>query len=1158
VKKFVSIILLLPLFQTVLGQSNEANIWVFGKSVLLNFNTTGPPTVDFNSIILTQEGCASIANPDGQLMFYTDGRYVFNQVHDTMDNGKGLKGDFGSTQSAIIVPKPQEPNIYYVFTVPELGNPVGLNYSVVDMSYNGGLGKVTQKNVFLTTPVTEKVTAMKHANNEDVWVITHKWRTFQVWGGDTAFYPSDTILAYLVTSQGVSPTPVISTVGAKLGGYMHNTVGYLKGSPGGDKLAMAVFYSNFYQMFDFNAETGIVSNPITFPGFYRGYGLEFSPNSRYLYVSEQDPQASDTMYISQFDLYAGDTNAIKNSKVRVGTTTNEAAIGRGALQVAPDQKIYITRAEMPRMAVINNPNLKGVECGFVSDGLIWNSISAHICKYGLPTFIQSYFSPPTFEAHHICHGDQTEFVITSDITGYLSLLWEFGDGGTSTLPNPTHQYATPGQYIVTLTVTYEATERTAEEVLIILTKPTANFNYQQYCFGSPTQFNDLSVSNGGIITGWQWDFGDGTATIKNPQHTFTSPGLHNVDLIVTTDNGCVSEVKTLPVNQIPPPYVSPMPTGPTVMCENSSNSTYSTTGANDATSYLWIVTPAGAGSITGTTKTAIMDWNDTFSGTASITVTSINQCQEPSNPSPPLQVTINALPEVYAGQDADILYNTDYTIADATVSGTTPFDFDWTPVQYLLNSTIKNPTTVLLQAPVLFTFKVTDGNNCIDSDQVLVDVYGGPLGASIMADDDTICKFDQTQLHAVAYGGSEDYQYTWTCNPNPNGWSSNIDNPIVHPEVTTTYDLLVFDGFNTITASHEIAVWDLPEADAGDPFTIPWGSPAQLDGSAQGGAGPPYSYHWNPSTLMDNPYMPNPTTHNLYNSTTFYFEVEDRFGCTNTDYVSVTISGGPISALPSAIDSAICFGTTTKLFSNPGGGSGIYTSYSWEPHDLVVNSSGDTTLTMPLYETTTFTITVVDNNGNDAQGQLTIVVNPLPVINLKPENGTIINDSMVSVCVFDTIVLRPFTGPEKVSYLWNNGSDADTMQIQTSGVGWDVQKLCVTVTFEETGCVKSDTVYILFTYDECVGIEDPDSHSYMVIYPNPTKGYVNMATRGLNGRYIFEMSDLRGMVVYRKEMAIEPESSQIIEFDLSGLPDGLYIIKLTGENKLFITKLILQ
>ena len=248
---FLGILLIISFIS--FAQQKEANIWIFGKKTGLNFNTT-PPTPVNESQMLTFEGCASIADSDGNLLFYTDGTTVWNSTHSQMTGGTNLGGHMSSTQSGIIVPQPEHPNMYFIFTVPYQGDVEGLQYSVVDMNEGSGLGAVIELNNQLVTPVTEKVTAMKHWNNEDIWVITHKWETMEINGNDTSYYPSNEFYAYKVTEEGIQEDPVVSSVGLYHGGNPYNTQGYLKGSPDGTKLALAIQHSNTYQLFDFDNE----------------------------------------------------------------------------------------------------------------------------------------------------------------------------------------------------------------------------------------------------------------------------------------------------------------------------------------------------------------------------------------------------------------------------------------------------------------------------------------------------------------------------------------------------------------------------------------------------------------------------------------------------------------------------------------------------------------------------------------------------------------------------------------------------------------------------------------------------------------------------------------------------------------------------------------
>lgn len=145
----------LAISKSIVAQK-ESNIWYFGENAGLDFNG-GPPVALTDGVLNSHEGCASISNSLGSILFYTDGENVYNKTHSLMPNGTGLIGSGYATQSAAIVPKPGSSSIYYIFTVYEGYWSNGLCYNEVNMTLDGGKGDITSiKNVELVIPVTEK------------------------------------------------------------------------------------------------------------------------------------------------------------------------------------------------------------------------------------------------------------------------------------------------------------------------------------------------------------------------------------------------------------------------------------------------------------------------------------------------------------------------------------------------------------------------------------------------------------------------------------------------------------------------------------------------------------------------------------------------------------------------------------------------------------------------------------------------------------------------------------------------------------------------------------------------------------------------------------------------------------------------------------------
>ncbi|RUT80039.1 PKD domain-containing protein [Ancylomarina longa] len=543
-----------------LGQG-QAGIWYFGKKAGLDFNVN-PSVALTDGAMDTQEGCSTVGNVQGDLLFYSDGVTVYNKNHVVMANGNGLDGNSSATQSSIIVQQPGSTVLYYIFTVDAWQNNLnnGLKYSIVDLSQNGGLGAVTIKNTVLNAnKVCEKITAVKHANGIDFWILMHRWKSRD-------FY------AYLLSSSGVS-APVVSTVGVS-----HNTnldaVGYMKTSTSGSKLAVAIYDQNRVELFDFNTSNGSVSNPIQLNNHSTPYGVEFSPSGNLLYIS-----LFSTGEVLQFDLTSNVQNTINSSAQIVG---NSVSWLYGALQLAPDGKIYLAKMNLtlsagsPNLDVINSPDVTGLGCNFVPDS---KSLAGRACQLGLPNFVTSLFTVK-FAYQFDCEGDNTEFTITSDLTDIADVLWDFGDGTTLTSNvspfTVNHVFASSGTYSVNLTVNLISggTDNVIQDV-IIQSLPIANDQTLSVWEDNPGsgQATGIDLSslesaiNGssGITYTWYSDAARST-TIPTPTNVTVSNGDQ---FWVEIDDGNCSNVAivTYTVNTLPM-AVDQNP----IVCEDNYNS----------------------------------------------------------------------------------------------------------------------------------------------------------------------------------------------------------------------------------------------------------------------------------------------------------------------------------------------------------------------------------------------------------------------------------------------------------------------------------------------------------------------------------------------------------------------------------------------------------
>ena len=440
------------------GQGETSN-WYFGNGAGIKFNNDGTVVALNDGRINTFEGCASISDASGNLLLYTDGIRVFDGNHNLMQNGSGLYGDPSSTQSAIIVQKPQDPNIIYIFTVDtstfEDDPDRGLNYSVVDLTLNGGNGAVVQKNVNLLQDCSEKISAViKNCLDESIWVVVLGSNGGAV-GQFNAYH------AFEVSASGVNTAAVTSTFNNL---QIVDPRGYLKFSADGKTLASANSNDGLF-LYDFDADTGIVSNqqrltvdaPNKFP-----YGIEFSPNQQFLYAhtSNNEPAAQEGGHSSsllQFDLSAPN---ISTSEVEI----DRRSIYRGALQLGQNGKIYRTIAEnyirgTSYLGVIENPNEKGNAANYRHNAVYLNGRNA---TQGLPPFIQSFFDRvaiiknadgSTSTSLDVCYGEP--FTLEAENIPNAIYTWE-KDGNPINNPsniltiNPA-DFADSGRYSLEIT-----------------------------------------------------------------------------------------------------------------------------------------------------------------------------------------------------------------------------------------------------------------------------------------------------------------------------------------------------------------------------------------------------------------------------------------------------------------------------------------------------------------------------------------------------------------------------------------------------------------------------------------------------------------------------------------------------------------------------------
>jgi gliding motility-associated-like protein len=458
----------------IFGQLQNNN-WIFGYGASVNFS--GPiPVGSSNAAINSNESTASVSDPStGQLLFYTDGRKVWNTNNDVMPNGSNLLGGFfnSCTQGALIVPFPEDNQRYYLFTLEELEaqsvNPLadnGLRYSIVDMTLNGGLGdvQVATMNTPLATDLTEKLIVIRSTEIQSFWVIAHKKN-------------ANEFLAWKIDACGVSAQPAISTVGSVFAsvpiGATEAWAGAMDASPDGNRIGMPIDWSDRIEFFDFNKTTGVVSNLLTVnvtddssPGFLRKYGACFSPDGSKFYYTNFNS-------VYQLNLSTYTSAAIASSNTLIYSPILEPnGYPCSQIEQAPNNKLYVAIGNAGRLDEISNPNSLGLGCDYVTNAV---SFGPATCQLGLPAQVPlggfDANSTITFSPDS-CLQNSISFSIAT-ASPIIQINWNFDDpnsgaNNSSSDLNPSHLFSETGTYQITATVEFDCfTETVTQNINLI-------------------------------------------------------------------------------------------------------------------------------------------------------------------------------------------------------------------------------------------------------------------------------------------------------------------------------------------------------------------------------------------------------------------------------------------------------------------------------------------------------------------------------------------------------------------------------------------------------------------------------------------------------------------------------------------------------------------
>lgn len=327
----------------------------------------------------------------------------------------------------------------------------------------------------------------------------------------------------------------------------------------------------------------------------------------------------------------------------------------------------------------------------------------------------------TIPNYNGCGNAATSFAFSNTSTNATSYVWDFGDGTTSTLTNPTKTYTTTGTFIVKLVASNSnGCKDSSTQTISFIAKPIAGFTVSSsgVCSNNTFTFTDTSKVTG-TSNYYYYDFGDGTfSLLQNPTKAFASAGTYKVILFVTNANGCKdSTSKTIVVAAKP---TASFTISNYTSCSNNNTLSFLNASTN-STSYVWSFGDGVDSTSTNPTHTYLS--LGTYN--VKLVATNVSGCKDSSTQ------TINLIAKPIAAfsyTNSGLCSNNTFTFTDAsTVNGIATYYYDFGDGTFSL---AKNPTKVFTAAG---TYKVilfvTNSNGCKDSLIKSITVLAAPKAA---------------------------------------------------------------------------------------------------------------------------------------------------------------------------------------------------------------------------------------------------------------------------------------------------------------------------------------------------------------------------------------------------------------------------------------------
>lgn len=489
------------LLSSALLSQSEASNWNFGLNVSVSF-IGGEPQLNVPVTVEAFEGCVSLSDSLGNLLFYSNGGgtpdgstpgTIWNAAGGVMYDMAGTEGGGNSArQSAIAFPAPNSlPGRYYLFTVDDQesrsqpGGSNGMRYFVIDMTANGGLGAVIAANVPAEGNAVEALDATPMAGGNGYWVVSH--------GGsdDLPFF-----VIVPVTDAGVTPATVVETGRA--------IRGIIRFSPDGRYL-----YNNGF-VYAFDAATGQVGDLVIDLSLVDKNSVTFSADSRYI-VARNDNNLALGAVITRYEVETGEELPIGI----LGGADPADRIFSSTFQLGPNGNVYFVGNQF----ATGREGLFEVRCVSTSDPELISFLldfpagSVSAFPSNPPNYVDAIFRQPVeldtlrpdTVARTLCSDSRARLETDAAGTNYR---WSTGD--------TTRNIAIPGSGSYSVTVTGGCIPTVEVTDIVLLPTPVAEIVAEGGDAGCSADTVELVLSSNLPPDSIRWSNGATTDTIRVP------------------------------------------------------------------------------------------------------------------------------------------------------------------------------------------------------------------------------------------------------------------------------------------------------------------------------------------------------------------------------------------------------------------------------------------------------------------------------------------------------------------------------------------------------------------------------------------------------------------------------------------------------------------